>query len=98
MKIGFGFGILNGIQAWRKRRLKENFGELKESYLNGLGLEANTIKQNERFLSIFIDLYYPKLAHMELREMYNLYSLVQKVAAIPGDIAEAGVYKGGEPK
>lgn len=98
MKIGFGFGILNAIQAWKKRRLKENFSRLKDGYLNGLGLEANTIKQNDRFLSVFLEVYYPKIAHLELREMYNLYSLVQKVAGIPGDIAEAGVYKGGSAK
>lgn len=98
MAIGFGFGILNALQRRQKRRLKENFWKLKDSFLDGMGLEANTIKQNDKFLSLFIGLYYPKLAHLELREMYNLYSLVQKVAGVPGDIAEAGVYKGGSAK
>ena len=70
----------------------------RRSLLDFKGLKNNTICFDDKFLDLFIDVYYQRRALLSLREMYNIYALVQKVKSIEGDIVEVGVYKGGSAR
>lgn len=58
----------------------------------------NTVSQDRSFWDFCLAIYEADRATVSVREMYNIYSLVRKTAAIGGDIAEVGVYKGGSAK
>jgi O-methyltransferase len=58
----------------------------------------NTIACDKRFLNLFLNIYVEGRAITSLREMNNIYKMVEQTSKIPGDIAEVGVYKGGSAK
>lgn len=62
------------------------------------GFRNSTIHDDDRFLDLFMDVYGKGKALLGIRELQNIYCLVQAVEHVYGDIAEVGVYKGGSAR
>lgn len=70
----------------------------RDYLLDKRGFKNNSIHYEEAFLELFMELYSEKRTEMTIREMYNLYRIMEKIRGVNGDIAEVGVYKGGSAK
>ena len=70
----------------------------KHFLLDIKGFRNNTIHDDAHFLDLFMDVYGKGKALLGIRELQNIYCLVQAVEQVPGDIAEVGVYKGGSAR
>jgi O-methyltransferase len=66
--------------------------------LDRKGFANCTLHHDADFLALFREIHAAGTALLGLREMNNIYKLVQTAAPISGDIAEVGVYKGGSAR
>ncbi|GAG39533.1 unnamed protein product [marine sediment metagenome] len=82
-----------------QRKIIKLLWNWNRDYLLGLkGFADNTIRYDDAFLDLFMEIYSQQRALLDIRGMYNIYRLVKKLINIEGDIAEVGVYKGGSAR
>jgi hypothetical protein len=62
------------------------------------GFGNNTLFLLNDFLEPYAGIYARETALLSIHELYNIYWAVKRVAPLPGDLAEVGVYKGGSAK
>ncbi len=87
------------MKNWIKRKIIQCIWKNHRDFLlNKKGFENNIIHFDNNFLDLFFEIYSQNRAILTIREMHNIYNLVQKVEHIKGDIAEIGVYKGGSAR
>lgn len=71
----------------------------RRQILDRKGFRGLDVQQDEKFLALFYELYAgERRVILSLREMYNIYRLVQATQSVPGDIAEVGVFAGGSAR
>lgn len=58
----------------------------------------NTVIRDAGFWDLFLSVYREGRAVITVREMHNIYRLVEQTSNVNGDIAEVGVYRGGSAK
>ena len=83
--------IKHGLSNWLWRSQTDRMLDRK-------GFANCTVHQDAEFLALFREIHASRTALLGLREMNNIYKLVQTAASVPGDIAEVGVYKGGSAR
>lgn len=74
---------------------------LPDLMLKAMELDNNVICSDRYLMNLVFKMQYTSgftKPLLSFREMCNIYLLVMKVAGIPGDIAEVGVYRGGSAK
>ena len=81
-----------------KRKLKIILMKLFRNKIIAKKFPNNTIAHDNVFWDFFMKDYEKGRAYLSIREMHNIYNLVQQTSKIDGDIAEVGVYKGGSAK
>lgn len=86
------------IQKLKRKMTAFFWNNHRHRLLSLRGLNNHAIRLDDEFLDLFIQIYAQDRALMSIREMHNLYTLVQKVKKISGDLAEVGVYKGGSAR
>jgi len=74
---------------WKKHRA---------TYLCLKGLANHPLRDDQRFLDLFGAIRAERRALLSLRELHNIYRLVQQARGIDGDLAEVGVYRGGSAR
>jgi hypothetical protein len=83
----------------KKRQIVKWFWQKHRDFLlDKKGFFNNTIHQDTGFLTLFFEIYSENRANIRIREMYNIYKLVQQAQRIDGEMAEVGVYKGGSAR
>src|SRR5437016_4132458 len=81
----------NRLLAWMiEHRLKW--------YLWRKGLASHRIRDDAEFWRLHAKLIRAGEGVQRMTERYNLWALAHKMAAMPGDFAELGVYRGGSAK
>jgi O-methyltransferase len=97
-----GFSILKkagilGLYALKPLYTWKRYPELT---LQALELDRNDLCINHGQINNIFDIKYGNGTKvlMTLREMINIYRLVDKTLELPGDLAEVGVYQGGSAK
>jgi O-methyltransferase len=78
--------------AWKK---------YPQDFYRAFEIDQNELCRNEALMDKFLELKYsnsPPKVLMSLREMFNVYNLVDKVKDREGDMAEVGVYQGGSAR
>ncbi|MDH3382818.1 MAG: TylF/MycF family methyltransferase [Deltaproteobacteria bacterium] len=82
----------------KNRLVKFLWKDYKNHLLNLKGFKNHHLHCEKEFLDLYIAIYSERKALLGIRDMYNIFKLVQVVRHIDGDIAEVGVYKGGSAK
>jgi hypothetical protein len=63
-----------------------------------MGLRNNTIFEDRAFIELVRGVYRDARALTGMRDLHNLYRLVEQTRDLPGDLAEVGVYRGGSAR
>jgi hypothetical protein len=83
----------------KKKMMKYLWKNHPDFVLNKKGFKNNIIHNDKKFLDLYVDIHYSDAkALLGIREMYNIYKMVEQSEKIDGDIAEVGVYKGGSAR
>jgi O-methyltransferase len=80
---------------------KETWQSDSKKVLQALEWDNHTVSKNKKLLGKLIKMQYDpgfNVPLMSLREMFNIFLLVEKVKSVPGDLAEVGVYRAASAK